>query len=119
MVDIGIGLQGMTEDSEGVITRRGGGYTVAFTDCSRDEEGRVACGCCDSQGGKECELGRLMATVWNGEITSIRLGLESLPVAHFLVLSHSRVAIASVKNAVAWGHACSADLRLVVDLVGE
>ena len=60
-----------------------------------------------------------VATVWDGEIAGMRLELESVPVSPVLVLSDSQAAIASVQNAAACGSARSADLRAVVDMVGE
>lgn len=57
--------------------------------------------------------------MWDGEITGMRRGLDSLAVAPFVVLLDSRAAIASVINAVACGHARSADLRAVIDLSGN
>ena len=92
---------------------------VAFTDGSRDDAGRVAGGWCDSRGGEGCELVGTVATVWDGEIAGIRLALESLPVAPLLVLSDSRAALAAVRNAASSGEARTADLRRVVNLVGE
>ena len=49
----------------------------------------------------------------------MRLALEAVPVSPVLVLSDSQAAIASVQNAAACGSARSADLRAVVDMVGE
>lgn len=57
--------------------------------------------------------------MWDGEISGMRLALESLPVSPLLVLSDSKAAIVSVRNAVACGHARSAVLKVVVDLAGE
>lgn len=96
-----------------------GDCTVALTDGSRDERGRVAGGWCDSRGGKGCKLGGLMATGWDGDVTGIRLALKSLPVSSLLVLLDSRAVIASVMNAGACGHARTVDLRAVVDLAVE
>lgn len=92
---------------------------MAFTDGSRDKEGKVASGWCNYRGGKECELVGLVATVWDGVITGMQLVLESLAVAPLLVLSDSRAAIASVKYVAACGHATSADLRALKDMAGE
>ena len=49
----------------------------------------------------------------------MRLALESLPVAPLLVLSDSKAALAAVRNAASMGVARTADLRRVVNLVGE
>ena len=47
------------------------------------------------------------------------MALDSVAVSQVLVLSDSQVAIASVRNAAACGSARTADLRAVVDMVGE
>ena len=60
-----------------------------------------------------------MATVWDGEVAGIRLALKSVPVCPVLVLSDSKAAIASVRNAAACGSARTADLWAVADLVGN
>ena len=60
-----------------------------------------------------------VATVWDGEITGMRLALELVPVSPVLVLCDSQVAIASVRNVAAGGMARSADLRAVVDMIGD
>ena len=60
-----------------------------------------------------------MATVWDGEIAGMRVLLESVAVSPVLVLSDSQVAIALVRNAAACSSARSADLRSVVNMVGE
>lgn len=49
----------------------------------------------------------------------MRLALESLHVVPLLLLSHWRVAIAGVKNAVRCRRAMMADLRVVVNMAGE
>ena len=49
----------------------------------------------------------------------MHLALQSVAVSPVLVLSDSQVAIASVRNAAACGSAQSADLRAVVDAVGD
>ena len=60
-----------------------------------------------------------VATVWDGEVAGMRLALESVPISTVLVLSDSQTAIASVRNVAACGSARMADLRAVVDMVGE
>ena len=57
--------------------------------------------------------------MWDGEVAGMRLALESLPVVPLLVLSDSRAAPAAVRSAASAGVARTADLRKVVDLVGE
>ena len=57
--------------------------------------------------------------MWDGEVTGIRLALESLPKVPLLVLSDSRAALAAVRSAASAGVARTADLRRVVDQVGE
>ena len=59
------------------------------------------------------------ATVWDGEIAGMRMALESLPVAPMLLLSDSQAAILAVCNAAAGGWARTADLKAVVDAIGE
>ena len=49
----------------------------------------------------------------------MRLALESLPVVPVLLLSDSRAAILAVCNAAVGGWARTADLRAVVDAIGE
>ena len=92
--------------------------TVAFTDGSKDDEGKVAGGWCGSHGWEGCELVGSVATGWDGEVAGIRLALESLTVAPLLVLFDSQAAIAAVNNAAECGHASTADLREVVNMAG-
>ena len=119
MVDLGVGAGGSPRDWEGAIARVSGGCVVAFTDGSKDSAGRVAGGWCDSREGEGCELVGSVATVWDGEVAGMRLALESLPMVPLLVLSDSRAALAAVRSAASTGVARTADLRRVVDLVGE
>ena len=118
-VDLGVGVGATSRDWEGAIESVRNGCVVAFTDGSRDDAGRVAGGWCDSRGGEGCELVGTVATVWDGEIAGMRLALESLPVTPLLVLSDSKAALAAVRNAASAGMARTADLRRVVNLVGE
>ena len=60
-----------------------------------------------------------VATIWDGEVAAMCLGLKSVAISPVLVLSDSQVAIASVRNSAACGSARSAHLRAVVNLVGE
>lgn len=60
-----------------------------------------------------------VATVCDGDVAGMRLVLESVAVSPVLVLSDFRVAIASVRNAAACGSVWTADLRAVVEIVGE
>ena len=60
-----------------------------------------------------------VATIWDGEVVALRLALESVAVSPVVVLSDSQVAIALVQLPAAYGSAQTADLRVVVDLVGE
>ena len=119
VLEVGVGSRGTKEECEEVIFKVSDGCTVAFTDGSRDDEGRVAGGWCSSHGGEGCELVESVSTVWDGEVAGMRLTLESLKLAPLLVLSDSRAAIAAVKNAAECGHARTADLREVVNLAGE
>ena len=93
--------------------------TVAFTDGSKDDEGKVAGGWCGSRGGECCERVGSVATVWDGEAAGMKLALESLTAAPLLILSDSQAAIAAVRNAAECGHAGTADLRGVVNMVDE
>ena len=97
----------------------GGGSVILYTDGSRDESGRVGGGWWGSRGGSGSVGVGTVATVWDGEVAGMRLALESVAVSPVLVLSDSRAAIASVRNAATYGSARSADLRAVVDMVGE
>ena len=119
VVDLGVGVGDSSRDWEEAIERVGAGCTVAFTDRSRDDAGRVAGGWCDTRGGEGCELVGSVATVWDGEIAGMRLALESLPVAPLLVLSDSRAAMAAVQNAALAGKARTGDLRRLIDMIGE
>ena len=119
LVDLGVGAGGSSRDWEEAIARVSGGCIVAFTDGSRDIASRVADGWCDSWGGEGCELVGSVATVWDGEVARMRLALESLHMIPLLVLSDSRAALAAVRSAALAGVARTADLRKVVDLVGE
>ena len=118
-VDLGVGTGGSTLAWEEAIARASSGVAVAFTDGSRDETGKVAGGWCGSRGREGCVLVGSVATVWDGEIAEMSLALESLPVAPLLVLSDSEAALAAVRNAASTGRARNADLKRVVDLVGE
>ena len=118
VVDLCVGTEGSSQDWKEAIARVSEGCTVAFTDGSRDEAGRVAGGWCDSRGEGGCELVGSVATVWDGEVAGLRLALKCLPVAPLLVLTDSKAALAAVRNAASAGIACTADLRFVVDLVG-
>ena len=118
-MDLGVGDGATSRDWKVAIECVRSGCVVAFTDGSTDDAGRVAGGWCDSRGGEGCELPGMVATVWDGEIAGMRLALESLPVAPLLVLSDSRAALAAVRNTVSIGVARTAELRRVVDLVGE
>ena len=119
LVDLGVGAGGSSRDWEGAIAGVSGGCIVPFTDGSRDVAGRVAGGWCDSRGGEGCELVGSVATVWDGEVAGMRLALESLPKVPLLVLSDWRAALAAVRSAASAGVARTADLRRVVDQVGE
>lgn len=63
VVDMGASSEGTRKDWEGAIAKVSVACTVAFTDGSRDEGGRVVGGWCDSRGGEGCEPVRLMAMV--------------------------------------------------------
>ena len=60
-----------------------------------------------------------VATVWDEEVAGMRLALDLVAISSVLVLSDSRAAIASVRNAPTCGSARTADLRAVVNMVGE
>ena len=60
-----------------------------------------------------------MATVWDGEITGMRLALDLVAISPVLILSDFQAVIVSVRNAAACRSARLADLRVVVDMVGE
>ena len=119
VVDLGVGAGAMSRNWEEAIERVRDGSVVAFTDGSRDDAGWVAGGWCDSRGGEGCEFVGTVATVWDGEVAGMRLALESLPVTPLLLLSDSEAALAAVRNAASSGVARTADLRRVVNLVGE
>ena len=106
-------------DWEEAISRVGEGCLVAYSDGSRDELGRVAGGWCGPRGAEGSVLVGMVATVWDREIPGMRLALESLPVVPVLLLSDSQAAISAVCNAAAVGLARTADLRAVVDVIGE
>lgn len=60
-----------------------------------------------------------MTTVWDEEIASMWLALDSVMVSHVLVVSDSQAAIALMQNSAACGSARMADLRAIVDMVEE
>ena len=95
------------------------GDTLLFTDSSCDVSGRVGGGWWGSQGGSGSMAVGSVATVWDGEIAGMSLTLESMAVSPVLVLSDSQVAIALARSAAPCGSARTADLRPVVDMVGE
>ena len=95
------------------------GDSLLFVDGSRDESGRVSGGWWGYRGG--CGSGAVgsVATVWDGEVTGVHLALDSVAISPVLVLSDSQVAIASVRNVATCGTARTADLRAVVDIMGD
>ena len=119
VADLGVGSGGLEVDWEEAISRVGAGCWVAYSDGSRDELGRVAGGWCGPRGAERCVLVGMVATVWDREIAGMRLALESLPMVPVLLLSDSQAAISAVYNAAAGGRARKADLRAVVDAIGE
>lgn len=92
---------------------------VAYTDGSRNEDGRVGGGWWGSRGAECYLLVGTIVTVWDGEVASMWLSLESLSVTPVLLLSDSQAAIAAVCNGAADGWARTADLSAVVDAVRE
>ena len=119
VVDLRLGGDASVGDWEAAIERARDGVALLFRDGSRDESGRVGGGWWGSRGGCGSVALGTVATVWDGEIPGMRLALESIAVASVLVLSDSQSVIASIRNAAARGSARSADLRAVVDMVGE
>ena len=119
VIDVGVGSEGTKEDREEAILKVSDRCMVAITDGSKDDEGKVAGGWCGSRGGECCERVGSVATVWDGEAAGMKLALESLTAAPFLILSDSQAAIAAVRNAAECGHAGTADLRAVVNMVDE
>ena len=119
VVDLGCGANASVGEWEAAIEAARGGGGLLFTDGSCDELCRVGGGWWGSRGGSGSLAVGTVATVWDGEVAGMRLALESVAVFPFLVLSDSQAAIASVRNAAACGSARTADLRTVVDMVGE
>ena len=119
VVDLGLGGEALVGEWEAAIERVRDGDGLLFTDGSRDEFGRVGGGWWGSRRGSGSVVVGTVATVWDGEVAGMQLALESVAVSPVLVLSDSQAAIASVRNAVACGSARSADLRVVVDMIGE
>ena len=118
-VDLGVGSDGLAVDWEEAISRVGEGCLVAYSDGSRDELGRVAGGWSGPRGTEGSVLVGMVATVWDRVIAGMRLALESLPVVPVLLLSDSQAAISAVCNTAVGGWARTADLRAVVDAIGE
>ena len=119
VIDVGVSSGGTKEEWEEAILKVRDRCTVACTDGSRDDDKRVAGGWCGYCGGEGYELVGSVATVSDGKVAGMRLGVESLSVAPLLVLSDSQAAIAAVRNAAECGHVRTADLRGVVNLAGE
>ena len=117
--DLGVRSDSPRVDWEEVIFKVGEGCLVAYSDGSRDELGRVAGGWCGPRGAEGCVLVGMVATVWDGDIEGMRLALESLPVAPVLLLSDFQAAILAVCNVTVGGWAWTADLKAVVDAIGE
>ena len=120
--DLGIGSGGLGVDWEEAISRVGEGCLIAYSNGSRDELGRVAEGWCGPRDAEGCVLVGMVgmvARVWDGEIVGMRLALKSLPVVTVLLLSACQAALSAVCNAAAGGWAQTADLRAVVDTIGE
>ena len=120
--ELGVGSGGLGVDWEEAISRVGEGCLGAYSGGSRYELGRVA----GSWGGPRGAEGRVLvgtvatvATVWDGEIVGMRLVLESWPVAPILLLFDSHTAVSAVCNAMAGGWAWTAELKTVVDAIGE
>ena len=111
VIKVGVGSGGTKEEWEEAILKVSGGCTVAFTDGSRNDEGKVAAGWHGSRGGEGYELVGSVVTVWDGEVAGMRVVLESLTVAPLLVLFDVRAAIVAVKNVAECGRVRTADLR--------
>ena len=119
VADLGLRGDAPLEQWERAIERVGGCAGLLFVDGSRDESGKVGGGWWGSWGGSRSVAVGTVATVWDGEVTGMRLALESVAVSPVLVLSDSQAAIASVRNMAACGSARLADFWAVVDMVGE
>ena len=119
VVDLGLSRDTSVGQWDGAIGRVRGCADLLFTDGSRDESGRVGGGWWGSRGGHGCVAVGTVATVWAGEIARMQLVLDSVAVTPVLVLSDSQAGIASVRNAAACGSSRTADLRAVLNLVGQ
>ena len=117
VAELGLDGRATVVEWEAAIERVSGGVALLFTDGSRDESGRVGGGWWGSRGGSGSVAVGTIDMVWDGEIAGMRLALES--VSPVMVPSDLRAAIASVQIAAACGSARTADLRAVVDMVGE
>ena len=100
-IDIGVSTGGLGGDWEEAISTIGEVCLIAYTNDCRDELGRVAGGWCGPRGAEVSVLVGKVATVWDREITGMRLTLESLQVAPVLLLSDSPALISVVCNEAA------------------
>ena len=114
-----VGPDGLRVDCKGAISMVGEGCLVAYFDGSRDRLGQVAGSWCGPRGTESFVLVGTVATVWDGEVAGMRLALEFLPVAPVLLLSDSQAAVSAVCNAAAGGWVRTADLKALVDAIGE
>ena len=118
-LDLGVGSDGLAMDWEVAISMVMEGCLRAYSEGNNDDLGRVAGGWRGPRGASGSMLVGTVATVWDGEIARMRLALESLPVVPVLLLSDSQAAISIVCNAVACRWARMADLKVVVDAIGD
>ena len=119
IADLGLSSEAMVGHQEVAIEKVRGEDCLLFIDGSLDKSGRFGGGWWGSGGGSRSVAVGTVATVWDEEVAGMRLALQLVAISPILVLSDSRAIIASVRNAPACGSARSADLRAVVDMVGE
>ena len=99
VVDLGLGSEASAGEWEAAIERVRGDDSFLLTDGSRDESDRVGGGWWGSRVGSGSMAVGTVAAIWDGEVAGVRMALDSVPVCPVLVLSDSKAAIASVRNA--------------------
>ncbi|KAF8416447.1 hypothetical protein EV426DRAFT_686075 [Tirmania nivea] len=114
VLDLGLGREDESEQSEDEIRFRGVGREVWLTGGSKDEGGGVGGGCCSRRDETNVGLG-MVAMVWDGEMAGIRGNLERAEGdKEILILSDSQAAIMSLVKAGKRGRARTHDIKRIM-----
>ena len=92
---------------------------VAYTDCSKDDGGRVGGGWYSSGNGAGSVVVSNVVTVWDVEIAGIRQAVQLAPDVDILVLTDLKASLLPIKRSVSSGKGRTRDLVEVVNEVGR